>query len=389
METALGEAGIRVLIADDVAEFRTLLRVTLVLDGRFELAGEAGDGAETVELAAAQQPDVILLDLSMPVMDGFEVIPELRRRAPDSKIVVLSGFMASRLGVDVLERGAHAYVEKGADAEELVATLIDLCRPVGSPAPRSSEPPRLTGLDLWRAADADVLGPPREVSPAAPPPPTARPDVPASGPPELELRRRLAGPVAAMRGLVATLQGGVDRLPPSLVVDCVEELAVQLAALDAAVRPVDPDPAGTTAPAVPGRAAEDLSTLIREVVAEVAARNPTGPPTVVALAPVMASVDAEHVRMILRGLLDHAGAADGAGAGTTISLDRIEGSVEIAVAGPAPSYDGRASGPAPGATGPPGVPLDELQAAARAHGGDLLSVPRTTGVQFLLRLPAP
>ncbi len=386
MTTATGDAGIRVLIADDVAEFRTLLRVTLVLDGRFELAGEAGDGAETVELAATHQPDVVLLDLSMPVMDGLEVIPELRRRAPHTKIVVLSGFMASRLGVDVLERGAHAYVEKGADASELIGTLVELCRPAGSTPDVRSHVPRLTGLDLWRAADAEASGP----AAASDVDVEARASAGTTGasrhPDDVELRHVLAGHVTSMQGLVATLSGGIERLPRSLVRDCVEELAAQLDAVEALLARPAPEASDVDAPDTPTRAAQDLSVLVQEVVDEVALRTGGGPPTVGPLPSVSASVDGDGVRHILRGMLEHA--VDGpAGTTATVTLDQLDGRVEIAVARAA-ATDVSRLGPPPTREDRVALPMAELRAQAQAHGGDLLSVARDSGVEFVLRLPA-
>ena len=116
------EAPIRVLVADDVPELRTLLRLTLQGQG-FELVGEATDGGEVVKLAISETPEVILLDLAMPGMDGMEAIAELRQCVPDARVVVLSAFATERLRREALQRGAHAYLEKGTDPETLLATV--------------------------------------------------------------------------------------------------------------------------------------------------------------------------------------------------------------------------------------------------------------------------
>lgn len=104
---------IRVFVCDDVPEFRTLLRMALEGDERLEVVGEAGDGVAVVEGVRATRPDVILLDLSMPRADGLQAIPRLRRAAPESAIVVLSGFDGRRLRPQVLAAGAVGYIEKG------------------------------------------------------------------------------------------------------------------------------------------------------------------------------------------------------------------------------------------------------------------------------------
>jgi DNA-binding NarL/FixJ family response regulator len=107
---------IKVFLCDDVAAFRALMRYTLEEDGDIRIVGEAADGAEGVEGVAAVQPDVVLLDLSMPARDGLEAIPQMLERAPATRIVALSGFGAERMAGPVLEQGAHAYLEKGEDA---------------------------------------------------------------------------------------------------------------------------------------------------------------------------------------------------------------------------------------------------------------------------------
>lgn len=118
---------IRVVLVDDTVEIRRMLRMTLEIDGRFEVVDEAGDGAAAVRIANEKQPDAIVLDLAMPVMDGLQAIPEIRKGAPDAKILVLSGFDARQMSNEALSRGAHDYVEKGGDLSDLATRLVGLC----------------------------------------------------------------------------------------------------------------------------------------------------------------------------------------------------------------------------------------------------------------------
>jgi DNA-binding NarL/FixJ family response regulator len=117
---------VRVVLADDTDEYRLLLRIILQNDGRFDVVGEAADGAEAVRVTTAERPDVIVLDLAMPVMDGLEAIPGIRAGAPDTAIVVLSGFARGRLDRQALALGATAYVEKGEAFSIIVSTLLDV-----------------------------------------------------------------------------------------------------------------------------------------------------------------------------------------------------------------------------------------------------------------------
>jgi YesN/AraC family two-component response regulator len=116
----------RVVIADDVVYFRTLLRYALE-EGHYEVVGEAGDGREAIEAVRKEKPDVIILDLSMPVMDGLQAIPEILQLAPSIKILVLSGFEALSMAEQAIERGAHSYLEKGVDLDEITVALAKLC----------------------------------------------------------------------------------------------------------------------------------------------------------------------------------------------------------------------------------------------------------------------
>src|SRR3954451_24044208 len=110
---------ISVFLVDDVPELRELVKFGLEDDPGFEVVGEAGDGRTALEGIAATHPEAVLLDLSMPDMDGLEAIPEIRKGDPDVAIIVLSGFSADRMGGPALERGADGYVEKGTPIQEL------------------------------------------------------------------------------------------------------------------------------------------------------------------------------------------------------------------------------------------------------------------------------
>jgi DNA-binding NarL/FixJ family response regulator len=101
---------IRIFLCDDVPELRTLLRYALEEDRRFEIAGEAGTAAQGIAEVRRLQPDVVLLDLSMPGMDGLEAIPHMREAAPRAAIIVFSGFAAERLRDTALALGAVGYI---------------------------------------------------------------------------------------------------------------------------------------------------------------------------------------------------------------------------------------------------------------------------------------
>src|SRR5215218_1987492 len=88
---------ISVYLVDDIPELRELIRFGMEEDPSFEVVGEAGDGRSAIEGIAETGPTAVLLDLSMPDMNGLEAIPEIRRSDPDVAIIVLSGFSADRM----------------------------------------------------------------------------------------------------------------------------------------------------------------------------------------------------------------------------------------------------------------------------------------------------
>jgi DNA-binding NarL/FixJ family response regulator len=107
---------VRVFLVDDVGAFRALMRFTLEEDPRIQVVGEAADGCEGVNGVEELKPDVVLLDLAMPVLDGFEAMPMILERSPGTTIVALSGFTAERMAGLCKDSGAYAYIEKGEDA---------------------------------------------------------------------------------------------------------------------------------------------------------------------------------------------------------------------------------------------------------------------------------
>jgi DNA-binding NarL/FixJ family response regulator len=115
-----------VLLVDDADDLRLMLRLNLENSDRFAVVGEAMDGAAGIELAREKQPDLVLLDIAMPVQDGFEALPQIRKVAPDARVVILSSFEEQRLGRKAADLGATAFLEKSMAPDELVARLLDL-----------------------------------------------------------------------------------------------------------------------------------------------------------------------------------------------------------------------------------------------------------------------
>ena len=118
---------VRVLVADDHLLFTEALAAILAGDDRVEIVGQAGDGREAVELARSLEPDVVLMDVSMPVLDGFEATREIRA-AGDARVLMLTG-SNSRADVDrSREVGASGYVTKDRIASELVDAILEVTR---------------------------------------------------------------------------------------------------------------------------------------------------------------------------------------------------------------------------------------------------------------------
>ncbi|HZD86722.1 MAG TPA: response regulator transcription factor [Gaiellaceae bacterium] len=119
---------IRVLIADDHRLFAEALEAILAGDARISVVGRAGDGREAVELAEELRPDVVLMDVSMPVLDGIDATREIRAAGSDVCVLMLTG-SNSRTDVDrSREAGASGYVTKDRIASELVDAILEVAR---------------------------------------------------------------------------------------------------------------------------------------------------------------------------------------------------------------------------------------------------------------------
>lgn len=123
------------LIADDSHELRTILEILLTDDPPgWVVTGMAVNGQEAIEQAAALSPDLVLLDVSMPVMDGLSALPAIRRDAPQTTVIMVSAFPASQLRQQAMDAGAAGFIDKTRLAEDLVPAIERILRgePEGS-----------------------------------------------------------------------------------------------------------------------------------------------------------------------------------------------------------------------------------------------------------------
>ena len=117
---------IRVLIADDQRLFAQALEAILATDDRIEIAGHARDGREAVELARTLRPHVILMDIAMPIMDGFQATKHILTESPGTCVLMLTGSNA-RTDVDRARKsGAAGYVTKDRIAGELIDAIVEV-----------------------------------------------------------------------------------------------------------------------------------------------------------------------------------------------------------------------------------------------------------------------
>lgn len=345
----------RVLIVDDDADIRLLMRMILGRAG-FVVVGEAGDGAEGVRLAGELQPALVLLDLSMPVMDGLEALPHIKGRAPDAKIIVLSGFDRRRLERDALDAGADAYVEKGAATARLVDVATTLC-PVANP-PAKAGPPE----DL--AADS-------------------------------ALAHELRTPLTVIHGIASTLRTNADALPSGAFHELLDALVRNADHINAMLDTFsDATRLGTRGLELTAEPL-DVDQLVAEVVGDLA--SILAHHRVEIEAPVAARVvaDRSRLRQVLTNLLTNAARYTPAGTLITVNVSDGPEAVEVSCtdAGPGvpPERQGelfrrfsRLGQAVPGM----GLGLFISRGIARAHGGDLdyRNAPGG-GASFVLTLP--
>jgi DNA-binding NarL/FixJ family response regulator len=113
----------RIVVAEDDEEFLQALAAVLADDGRFDVVGRARNGHEAIDLAGRLEPDAVVMDIEMPVLDGVEATRRLREVAPDLPIVAISGHDYAERVLEIREAGAADYVRKSRLEDDLVAVL--------------------------------------------------------------------------------------------------------------------------------------------------------------------------------------------------------------------------------------------------------------------------
>ncbi|MCK9925689.1 response regulator transcription factor [Frankia sp. Mgl5] len=118
----------RVVIADDADGLRELLCLLFDTEPDFTVVGRATNGAEAVEVVTQTAPDLVLLDVAMPVLDGIGALPHVRMAAPDARVVIFTGFSESALRDEVMALGADELMEKDLSTSALLDRLRQMCR---------------------------------------------------------------------------------------------------------------------------------------------------------------------------------------------------------------------------------------------------------------------
>jgi DNA-binding NarL/FixJ family response regulator len=123
---------VRVLVVDDHSLFAEALMLTLAIDERIEVVGCASSGAEAIALTAALRPDVVLMDVHMPNVDGIEATRRIRSMSPRPEVMMLTAETSAETKRYALAAGASRYVTKDTPARSLIEAVVGLRRPIGN-----------------------------------------------------------------------------------------------------------------------------------------------------------------------------------------------------------------------------------------------------------------
>lgn len=119
---------IRILLVDDHPVVRSGLKTLLGNVAGCEVCGEAANGQEGVEKVLKLRPNLVLMDITMPVMNGLQATRSIRSGSPDTKIIVLTMHDSAQIAVEAKAAGAHGYLTKACPLEELQTMIVDVCR---------------------------------------------------------------------------------------------------------------------------------------------------------------------------------------------------------------------------------------------------------------------
>ncbi|HEX4979534.1 MAG TPA: ATP-binding protein [Acidimicrobiales bacterium] len=365
---------VRVVLADDTTEIRMLVRLGLELDGRFEIVAEAGDGEAAVRACRDLQPDVAVLDLAMPVMDGLEAIPHVREVSPHTQIVVLSAFSSNHMAAEARRAGADAYVEKGGASDHLARVLGELA---GASGPAAAVPPAAPAASALSSPDGDATT--------------------AAGRLEeiLEsVRHELRTPLALAAGFADLLAVAVDdgdlATARQRLDDVRRNVAVAQRLLSRLATEEETAPVGAAPVA-------DAAALVRDLAPDLRALAPHHRIALGAPQRVPVAAPDDSIAQIVTNLVTNAAKFSPEGTTVHVTVAEVDGRAEIAVRdhGPGvPAGDedrvferfGRLERDR-GAAGM-GLGLWLSRRLARALGGDLgLERPEGGGARFVLRLP--
>jgi PAS domain S-box-containing protein len=133
------DAPVTLVVIDDAPEVRLFVKAQLRRSGRFMVVGEGGTGLDAIDLVREHAPDILLLDISMPIMDGLEALPHIRAASPRTRVVMYTGFESHGLAERARQLGASAFVEKSPASKPLaeeLAQVLDLdTEPATTPSP--------------------------------------------------------------------------------------------------------------------------------------------------------------------------------------------------------------------------------------------------------------
>lgn len=118
----------KILVVDDHQMFRAGIANLLNKESEFEIVGEAANGDEAVNMALEFMPDVILMDIELPVLDGFAATEKIREKNPKAKILALTSFESEECIMRILKAGARAYIQKAAQFDELVLAILTVAK---------------------------------------------------------------------------------------------------------------------------------------------------------------------------------------------------------------------------------------------------------------------